>query len=121
MSAEIIKILDYLCAKIGITIDWTAENVWPQVLDFMGRYQTYAITKCCVSAVFCIIAIIAAIFIIKKISQYDLEGFDIFCSTVLGIASFVLIGVGISQIFSAIEWSIVPEIRFVEMLSGHMN
>lgn len=31
MSEEIIKVLDYICEQLGIAIDWTAENVWPQV------------------------------------------------------------------------------------------
>jgi len=121
MSAEIIKVLDYLCDKFGIAIDWTAENVWPQVLDFIGRYQAYAITKHCVGMIFCVVAIIASIFIIKKVIKYDLDGFEIFVSVVLGVVSLVCIGVAISQIFSAIEWGIVPEIKFTEMLSGYLD
>ena len=43
MDNKIIEALDYLGEKIGIAIDWTAENVYPQVLDFMARYKTYEI------------------------------------------------------------------------------
>lgn len=31
MSSEVIKILDELCARFGIAIDWTSENVIPQL------------------------------------------------------------------------------------------
>ena len=43
MDNKIIETLDYLGEKIGIAIDWTAENVYPQVLNFMARYKTYEI------------------------------------------------------------------------------
>lgn len=29
ISKEIIEVLDYIGSKVGITIDWTAENVIP--------------------------------------------------------------------------------------------
>ena len=41
MSEEIIKVLDYLGAQIGIAIDWSSENVWPQVTDILGRYRLF--------------------------------------------------------------------------------
>ena len=41
MSQEIIKVLDYLSAQIGIAIDWSSENVWPQVMDILGRYRLF--------------------------------------------------------------------------------
>lgn len=41
MSEEIIKVLDYLGAQIGIAIDWSSENVWPQIMDILGRYRLF--------------------------------------------------------------------------------
>ena len=35
MSEEIIKVLDYLGEQLGIVIDWSSENVWPQVMDIL--------------------------------------------------------------------------------------
>ena len=121
MSAEIIKVLDYLCTKFGVVIDWTAENVWPQVLDFIGRYQTYAVTKHCISMVLAIIISVFCCIIFKKMSEIDLDGCDIFIQGVCIIGIFVCAAIFITNIFSAVEWGIVPEIKFIEILSTYMD
>ncbi len=41
MSNEIIKVLDSLGEKLGIAIDWTAENVQPYLKDLMERFIDY--------------------------------------------------------------------------------
>lgn len=121
MSAEIIKVLDYLCAKFGIAIDWTAENIWPQVLDFVGRYQMYAVTRHLVAVAMCIIIGIFCCIITKKVDKCDWDGLE--CAVQCGciIATIVCLIVLIVNIFSAIEWGIVPEMRFIDMLSGYLD
>ena len=134
MSAEIIEILDYLCSKIGITIDWTAENVWPQVMDFIGRYQLYSIIKCGIWIVFGVIIIISGLMYSKHIwkdislkrpdsiwyDAYDSE-FSHFVTIVLWVLAFAFVIVIMSNIFSIATWATVPEVKFFEMLSRHMD
>jgi hypothetical protein len=43
MSQEIINVLDYLCKKFGIVIDWTSENVMPYLQDLCARYIKFEI------------------------------------------------------------------------------
>lgn len=43
VSEEIIKVLDALCSKFGIVIDWSAENVIPFLTQLCGRFVTYEI------------------------------------------------------------------------------
>ncbi len=38
---NIIKTLDYLAQKIGIAIDWSAQNVLPAVSELCSRYIRY--------------------------------------------------------------------------------
>lgn len=38
VSNQIIEVLDYLCSKIGITIDWTESNVLPYVQTLLEKY-----------------------------------------------------------------------------------
>lgn len=45
MSTEIIKVLDALCDKIGIAIDWSAENITPQIVDVITRYGHYLLAN----------------------------------------------------------------------------
>jgi hypothetical protein len=132
MSAEIIKVLDYLCAKLGIVIDWTAENVWPQVLDFIGRYQMFAIIKNCIWIGFSILAIIISAILIghawKNINNKDSAWYDTDVSgvaqvvtVIAAIMSGIFIIVVMCNIFAAVEWAAVPEVKFFEILSYHMN
>ncbi len=45
MSQEIITVLEYIGEKLGIAIDWTAENVMPQVLAVLSRYRILEIVE----------------------------------------------------------------------------
>ena len=42
-AEEIIKIINELCAKFGIAIDWTSQNVMPYLQELMGRIVKYKI------------------------------------------------------------------------------
>ena len=43
ISDEIIKILEYLCDKIGITFDWTSNNVLPYLEQICEKFIRYEI------------------------------------------------------------------------------
>lgn len=43
MSEEIIKVLDNLCEKFGIAIDWTSQNVVPYLKELVGRFINYEV------------------------------------------------------------------------------
>lgn len=40
---DVITVLDAVCDKLGVAIDWSAENVVPQLEAFVARYSTYLI------------------------------------------------------------------------------
>lgn len=44
ISNEIIKVLDALCNKFGIAIDWSGENVLPYLNTLIDKYINYEIT-----------------------------------------------------------------------------
>lgn len=74
MADQVIKILDDLCQKFGIVIDWTGDNVVPYVEDFIKRYITYEIaTSIAWMALPTIVLIISIILIAssKKKVNYD--------------------------------------------------
>ena len=37
MSEQIIQVLDYLCEKFGVAIDWTSQNLKPQI-ETLGKH-----------------------------------------------------------------------------------
>lgn len=41
MSNEVIKVLDHICDKFGIAIDWSSSNVMPYLQDLMVPIPVY--------------------------------------------------------------------------------
>lgn len=41
MDSQIISVLNALCDKIGIAVDWTTENVGPQIEMLLEQYAQY--------------------------------------------------------------------------------
>lgn len=142
MSQEIINVLNYLAEQLGIAIDWTSENVWPQVMDILGRYRLFELATTGIWLFVEIAMLICALVIFKKMissfiafkksnesnfwwqkgyySNY-LTGFGTtimiigICCAVFGLTGVVI---DIEEIF---KWLIVPEIKYLEMLKGLMG
>ena len=70
MSEEIIKILNILSEKIGISIDWTQENIIPYLEQLFPKYVNYEIATSIVWIVTGILLIITSIYIFKKLKFY---------------------------------------------------
>lgn len=73
MSNEIIKVLDSLGEKLGIAIDWTAENVQPYLKDLMERFIDYKMIINIIGVVISllIIFLLAVIFKRTVIKSYN--------------------------------------------------
>lgn len=129
MSAEIIQVLDYLCGKIGLTIDWSAENIWPQVAEFMSRYQVYGIAQCIFWVITSIGFIVFSVMVIKHVyknsnnsnSIWDDEELRAMLLIVLSVLSFVCLIVLLYNLYSAIQWTIVPEVKFFNIIKSYLK
>lgn len=66
-SEEVMKVIDGLCKKFGVAIDWTKENVWPTVYNFLQKYRTYEIVSSIVAILLCVACALVCLFCIKKI------------------------------------------------------
>lgn len=126
MNNKVIEVLDYLGEKFGIAIDWTTENVWPQVTEFMNRYATYEIVRSIVWIVIGLITITVSICLWRTMykSHKKKDGFwywndeaTVVLSIITVIASAVFVCTIADSIFNIVEWSIVPEMKFVEVIS----
>ena len=141
MSEEIIKVLDYLGAQIGIAIDWSSENVWPQVMDILGRYRLLELATTsfwiAVEIAMLIFAFIAFKSMFKNYMTFKKNGETNFwwlksygsaCLTGFGVATMTVtiscVVFGLTNLPHDIEeifrWLIVPEIQYLEMLKGFM-
>ena len=96
VSGEIIKVLDDLCRRFGIAVDWTSENVLPYLQDLCSRYIQYevftSIAWCALPAVVLVISgllwIIAGV-TYKKIGGDLAEGISVISSLVF-LATIVI-------------------------------
>ena len=125
-SQEIINVLDYLCRKFGIAIDWTSENIMPYLEDLCGRYIEYEVYT---SVAYCVIlaAIVAVVGLVWAIgsivdrfsrSRSDIpEIFSVLFFAFL-VIGFIIWGV---QAFDIIECYTIPEKTILEYLKYLMN
>ena len=142
MSAEIINVLNYICDKIGIAIDWTADNIWPQVMDILGRYRILMLINNATCIIFAIIAIITFVVLWKKAIKahktalkertsnfwwhYYRDGsvgqdgaFGLMMASMFaGIIVLLVFGFSFSSFF---RWLLVPEIKYLEMLKTYIQ
>lgn len=138
MENKIIEVLDYLGEKIGLAIDWTAENVYPQVIEFMGRYRTYEIVidiiwilialGCCFGMYLYIKKIVIPAKIRCKETREENLWFEYWTGSascnVFGAVLTILLGcitfAAVITMFLFIEdlakWIVIPEMQFYELI-----
>ena len=142
MSEEIIKVLDYLAQQLGVAIDWTAENVWPQVMDILGRYRLLEMISSGLMIIAEIAMIVASLIVaikcikanakIRATKEDNFWWYKVYSSTWMtgagtiltiaaaffGLCSLSMIPIDIGDL---LRWAIVPEIQYLEMLKGLMG
>ena len=110
VSDQIIQVLNYFGEKVGISIDWTSENVMPYIQELCIKYITYEIAT---SIMWVVISL--TIFITMKklcIKLLDVDDglfmiFSPFCVFV-GIITVIIV---ICQINDLLRCMIVPELE----------
>lgn len=98
MSEEIIKVLDALCAKFGVAIDWTSQNVLSYTKELIEKFIRYEIATSIMWAIlgialFVICVIVAKIFIPKAIEDYWYESYYVLpaiLSILAGMIAFLV-------------------------------
>lgn len=106
MSEQIIEVLNYLCQKIGFTIDWTADNVLPYVETLCEKFITWEVSTSWmwigIAGAIMLICLIPTILIYR--SSYD--GMIWFVYGMILFVTFLVIGV---QIYDIITCYTFPE------------
>jgi hypothetical protein len=141
MSQEIINVLEYIGGKLGIALDWTSENIWPQVLDVLGRYRILQIVISCIWFAVALIALVVFICLwIKILKAYlacikdkqdnlwwnwlsyhgnaDGTGFVVIMIILSGIAALLIIPTLIIEPGEILKWTFIPEIQFLELFKS---
>ena len=136
ISEQVIKVLDAVCDKFGIAIDWTNNNVMPYIEQLGNKIVAYDI---CMSIMWLVVGCIplTIAFLIKKfLNKKKLEAEDkpndyyftdgtldekaTDCYFVIVILLAVAIVIGIDNIQSIIQDIVFPEKAIIEFITPYM-
>lgn len=111
VSEQIITVLDDLCRRFGIVIDWTSQNIAPYLTELAEKFIAFEVK----TSWFWIIAAlsVAALFWIMSLVCLLIHGFDSEGSICLGVVAIVFTVIAIfvsgSQIYDIITCETFPE------------
>lgn len=110
VSNQIIAVLDAICEKFGIVIDWTASNIMPYLQDLCKRIVTYEIATSAAWIILQIVILLLAFYIrnkkIKPLAELDDDDYYMVIVTAICITT-VVICVQVADIIKALT---IPEI-----------
>ena len=109
MSEEIIKVLDALAEKFGLTVDWTSANVIPYLERLCGKYVNYEIATSVVWILLGVICLFIGKWGVKKTkycyNKYqeisEINDWDV-AATLVGIITGVIIIASVIVIISEV-------------------
>ena len=74
MGDEIIKVIEALCEKFGLAIDWTSENILPYAESLCEKIVSYRLWSSVAYIILSILLLIYAFFAIKRAFKRDEDG-----------------------------------------------
>ena len=122
-SSQFIEVLDALCAKFGIVIDWTSQNVMPYLTDLATRLISYEIWT---SVAWIVILGVAFVVIWKltknarKDDSFDNEGICVCAWVACGFIGIIFIVVACVEVFDIIRALAIPEVVIYGFLKRAM-
>ena len=119
VSNQIIAVLDAICEKFGIVIDWTASNIIPYLQDLCKRIVTYEIATSAAWIILQVAILLLAFYIrnkkIKPLAEADDDDYYIVIATticiVIAIIATIVICVQVADVIKALA---IPEITIYE-------
>lgn len=131
VSKQIIEVLDNLCEKFGLAIDWSSENILPYIKELCGKFINYeiytSIAWIAITLTLCVILWIVYATTHKSAAETDWD-YDYGICWVNSFAIVFAIGVSIisilvisTQIFDIIEAIYLPEKTIYDFIKYQMS
>ena len=121
-SSQFIEVLDALCEKFGIAVDWTSQNVVPYLTDLAARIITYEISTSVVWMVIAAILFLIAWKMTKNMCKEDIFDADRIAGwgirIIIGIICFTVI---VFEVFDIIEALALPEKTLYDFITRLMR
>lgn len=113
VSDQIISVIDALCAKFGVAIDWTSNNVMPILGELASKYIDWEITTSTMWLVIGAIIFVLCMFFGIFFCFRDDAFFGVFLICAAIVAGMPMI---ITQILDIIKCIKFPELQIVEYI-----
>ena len=132
VSEQIIQVINALCEKVGIGIDWTSENVLPCLETLCGKLIRYELWTSILWIVFAVLMSVASVITIKKVYPFFKKkmkddswgdwGFGLFL-TIIGVIciNIVSIIIMLCQVADIIQCVTFPEMYIFDYVSVLMK
>ena len=137
VNNQVIEVLEYICKKFGMAIDWTSDNVLPYVKDLIGRIAQYEFYSSIILACAGFMVFIACVVVLcktmkrwrKDIKEGEFIDEYIFIPSAIGmivagmgiIMSLVLTCVEIEDVIEAKCLPEVAAIKYIQETSQYVN
>ena len=138
ISEQVIKVLDAVCDKFGIAINWTSDNVIPYIQQLGNKIIIYDIYNSIMWLVIGgIIPLIVAILIKKFLNKKKLEAKERMndyyytdgsldegawcCYFIIGLLLVVAIVIGAINLQSIIQDIVFPEKTIIEFITPYIK
>lgn len=123
VSDQIIAVLDNLCEKFGLAIDWTSETILPYANTLFTKLVSYEIWTSVAYILFSVLGAIACVkviqYVIKKLDDMgELAAVPVILCATLGIFTVANIG---GQIIDIIKCLTFPELFVFEYIQNLIN
>lgn len=118
ISAQIIEVLDDLCRKFGLAIDWSQENIVPYLQELAGKYISWEIAMSWAWLVAGVVILIAGIVMIVIERKIDLASFGYFFGFIT-ICAFIAITM--TQVGDILTCKFFPEKQILEYVKHLMQ
>lgn len=120
ISNEIIEVLDYLCDKFGIAIDWTNQNIMPYLEQLFTKFIAWELsTSIAYIVIFAIVAVIFTVVLIWS-ARINEELTEILVIPIVLIIIGLIVGIGV-QVFDIIECNVFPEKVLFDYIQTALN
>lgn len=118
ISSQIIEVLNHLCLKFGLAIDWSQENILPYLQELAGKYISWEMATSTAWLLGAAIMLIVAVVLFVCDKKWGMYGIGIAIGVCLVC---VLIGICISQIEDILACIYFPEKQIVEYVKHLMQ
>lgn len=116
ISTQIIEVLDALCEKFGVVVDWTASNVLPYATDLCDRIVRYKIAISIFGIVVSVVILIVAWFIVARFVNDD----NVVCLSTVVLTAISLMCIMRCAI-TIIKANIIPEAVIMQYIAPYIS